>query len=115
MKIYVYKNGLCDPERKFGVIKQFSNSEDVDGFIKTLCVSIKPLAHRRLRVFITNDEVEQHEVDHYVLMGDSYGLDFRTSSIKEVDTLAIAAECNERMASVMSAEDKRVQLLRSTI
>ena len=112
MKMYIYKNGICDPQRKMGAIKRFSKSSDVDGFLKTLCASMTPVAHRQMRVFLANDEVEQHEVDHHVLMDDNYGLDLRKNSIKEVDTLEIAAECNEKMAKVKAAQDKRIQLIR---
>ena len=45
-------------------------------------------------------------------MGDNYGLDLRRTSIKEVDTLAIAAEVNERMSEIKMAQDKRIQLKR---
>ena len=113
MKVFVYKNNLCATEKKYGAIKQFSKAEDVDGFLRTLCYNMNSLAHRQLRVFITNDEVEQHEVDHHVLMGDNYGLDFRRNSIKEVSTLEMAAETNKSMAKIKEATDKRIQLNRS--
>lgn len=73
---------------------------------------MNPLAHRQMRVLIANDEVEQHEVDHHVLMGDNYGLDLRRTSIKEISTLAMAAEVDKSMAKIKVAQDKRIQLNR---
>lgn len=105
---------MCDPQRKMGAIKTFSKAKDLDGFLKTLCLNMNPLAHRQMRVFIANDEVEQHEVDHHVLMGDNYGLDLRKNSIKEVDTLEMAAEVNSRMRQVKDAQDRRIQLVRES-
>lgn len=112
MRVFIYKNGLCDPVNKIGAVKHFSSAEDVDGFLKTLCINMNPIAHRQMRVFIANDEVEQHEVDHHALMGDNYGLDLRRTSIKEVDTLEMAAEVNARMRVVKDAQDRRIQLIR---
>ena len=40
MKIFIYKNGLCDPEKKVGAIKQFNNAKDVDDFLKALCFNM---------------------------------------------------------------------------
>ena len=112
MRVFVYKNNLCSPEKKYGAIKQFNNAKDLDGFLRTLCYNMNSLAHRQMRVFIANDEVEQHEVDHHVLMGDNYGLDFKRNSIREVDTLEMAAETNKSMAKVKEATDRRIQLNR---
>ena len=115
MKIFVYKNGMCDPKAKLGTIKKFDKASDVDGFIKTLCASMTPFAHRQFRVFITNDELEQHEIDHYVLMGDNYGLDLRSNNIKEVDTLEIASECNDKIKAILDSRNKRIQLTKESL
>ena len=114
MKVFVYKNGMCDPSAKLGAVKKFNKASDVDGFLATLCASMSPLAHRQFRVFVANDEVEQHEVDHHALMGDNYGLDLRSNSIKEVDTLEIAAECSEKMAKLLEVRNSRIKLERAT-
>ena len=113
MKVFVYKNGMCDPKVKLGLIKKFSKAEDVDGFIRTFCVSMSPIANRQYRIFITNDEVEQHEVDHKVIMGDNYSLDMRQTSIKEIDTLETAAECNDKLAKALASRKNRIQLERN--
>ena len=113
MKVFVYKNGMCDVSAKLCTIKKFNKASDVDGFIKTLCTSMSALAHRQFRVFVTNDEVEQHEVDHHALMGDNYGLDLRSNSIKEVDTLEVAAECNEKMAVLLDRRNRSIKLERA--
>tara|TARA_R110000824_G_scaffold112851_3_gene262281 strand:+ start:8454 stop:8771 length:318 start_codon:yes stop_codon:yes gene_type:complete len=105
---------MCDVSAKLGTIKKFNKASDVDGFIKTLCTSMSSLAHRQFRVFVANDEVEQHEVDHHALMGDNYGLDFRSNSIKEVDTLEIAADCNEKMSKLLDRRNRSTKLERAT-
>mgnify|MGYP005827017163 CR=1 FL=1 len=114
MRVFVYKNGMCDPKAKLGTIKQFNKAVDVDGFINTLCASMSSLAHRQFRVFVANDEVEQHEIDHHALMGDNYGLDLRSNSIKEVDTLEIAAQCNEKMSKLLDRRNRGIKLERAT-
>ena len=74
---------------------------------------MSPFGHTQVRVFVTNDEVEQHEVDHHALMGDNYGLDLRSNSIKEVDTLEIAAECSEKMSKLLEMRNSRIKLERA--
>ena len=112
MKVFVYKNGMCDPTAKLGTIKKLNKAEEVDSFIKALCASMTPLAHRQFRIFLTNDEVEQHEVDHHALMGDNYGLDLRSNSIKEIDTLEIAADCSKKMARAYDRRNQRIKMVR---
>ena len=114
MQVFVYKNGMCDQKAKLGGVKKFSTAEQVDGFLKALCGAMNPLGHRQSQVFIANDEVEQHEIDHLILMGDNYGLDFRPTSIKEVDTLAMAAENDSRMSSILDATGRRIPMVRAT-
>ena len=105
MKIYVYKNGMCDQRAGLGGVKHYSKAEEVDAFLKNLCANLSPFGHSQIRVFIANDEVEQHEVDHHMLMGDNYGLDLRRTSIKEVDTIEVAAPYNPKAkASRLSHE-----------
>lgn len=113
MKIYIYKNGMCDQKAGLGGIKKYNKASDVDNFLKTLCSSMSPFGHTQVRVFVTNDEVEQHEVDHHALMGDNYGLDLRSNSIKEVDTLEIAAECSEKMSKLLEMRNSRIKLERA--
>jgi len=110
MKVFIYKNGLCDQKANAGGIKKFKSSEDVDSFILTMCGAMNRLAHRQIRVFVTNNEVEQHEVDHKVIMGDNYGLDLRGHSIKEVDTLEVAASIDKKTAAYRDAINNRLQV-----
>ena len=113
MKIFIYKNGMCDQKAGLGGIKQYNKASDVDNFLSTLCGSMSPFGHTQIRVFVTNDEVEQHEVDHHALMGDNYGLDLRSNSIKEVDTLEVAAKNNKKMSKLLDARNTRVKLERT--
>jgi|TARA_R110000823_G_C15913269_1_gene497954 hypothetical protein len=110
MKVFIYNNGLCDQKANAGGIKKFKSSEDVDSFLLTLCGAMNRLAHRQIRVFVTNDEVEQHEVDHKVIMGDNYGLDLRGHSIKEVDTLEVAASVSKKVSQYREAIGSRFQV-----
>lgn len=110
MKVFIYNNGLCDQKANAGGVKKFKSAEDVDSFLLTLCGAMNRLAHRQIRVFVTNDEVEQHEVDHKVIMGDNYGLDLRGHSIKEVDTLEVAASVSKKVAQYREAIGSRFQV-----
>lgn len=111
MKVFIYKNGLCDQKANAGGIKKFKSSEDVDSFLLTMCGAMNRLAHRQIRVFVTNNEVEQHEVDHKVIMGDNYGLDLRGHSIKEVDTLEVAASVSDKVARYREATKDRFPIV----
>ena len=87
MKVFIYKNGMCDPKAKLGTIKKLNKAEEVDSFIKAMCASMTPLAH-------------------------NYGLDLRSNSIKEVDTLEVAADCSKKMAKVYERRNQRIKMLR---
>lgn len=104
MKLYIYKNGLCDPGKNIGIAKQFSRADDIDAYIKMFCASIDPRYIKNWRIFITNDEVDWEAVDHFVLMNEPLGFDFtNTNKIQEVDVWQIACECNVQIAAI----DKR--------
>lgn len=111
MKVYIYKNGMCDPKAKLGGIQKFDTSKDVDDFLKTLCASMKPLSHRQFRVFIANDDVPQEKIDHWMLMEDNYGFDVEKKDFKEVDTIQIAAACDEKVRSRETIIRPRTQLI----
>ena len=104
MKVYIYKNGLCDPATDTGIAKQFATGADLDAFVNMFCASINPKFIRSWRIFITNDEVPWEEVDHFVLMNEPMGFDFTNSQkIKEVDVWTVACECNAQIGAI----DKR--------
>lgn len=112
MIVWIYKNGMCDPKAKLGGIKKFNKSSDVDSFLKTMCHAMSPFGHSQIQVFITNDDVPQEHVDHKVLMGDNIGLDTRDSGIKEVDTVEIAAQTNQKMSTILDARGRRMKMER---
>ena len=118
MKVYVYKNNLClpnpkDPKKSSGTIKTFQKAKEVDDYINTLCISMSLLAHRQFRVFISNDEVEQSSIDHYVIMEDNYDLDMVTKNFKEVNTIEVAAACDERIKARQQIIRPRTTVVRS--
>ena len=105
---------MCDQKAGLGGIKKYNKAEHVDAFLNQLCGSMTPFAHTQIRIFVSNDEIEQHEVDHHALMGDNYGLDLRSNSIKEIDTLAIAAEFNPKIKVLQDAKIRRTKIERPT-
>ena len=118
MKVYVYKNGLCmphhtDPKKSSGTIKTFQKASEVDDYINTLCISMSLLAHRQFRVFISNDDVDQSSIDHYVIMEDNYDLDMVTKNFKEVNTIEVAAACDERLKARQKIIRPRTTVVRS--
>jgi hypothetical protein len=113
MKVYVYKNGMCDPKAKLGTIKTLQKAAEVDDYINTLCISMNLLAHRQFRVFIANDEVDQSAIDHYVIMEDNYDLDIVKKNFKEVNTIEVAAACDERLKARQKIIRPRVPMVRA--
>jgi len=71
------------------------------------------LAHRQFRVFISNDEVEQSSIDHYVIMEDNYDLDIVAKKFREVNTLEVAAACDKRLKDRQKIIRPRTPLVRA--
>jgi hypothetical protein len=120
MKLYIYRNGLCFPEKKIGTARQFGTSADVDAFMKMFVASCKPESLKQYRAFVTNDEVEFQEVDHYVAFNDAFGVLSTINRVKELDLLEIAQECNTlvQQAEKLKRQRKRerdLALKRQTI
>ena len=119
MKVFIYKNGLCDPAKKIGTAIQLPTSKDVDEFVHFFVASIDPKHYKNWRIFVTNDTTDFAAVDHYVLMDDNYGLDIQNKDITELPVVAIALEVNvefakkERIKSERKAKtDKFVEKLK---
>lgn len=107
MKVYVYKGGLCDPVRGIGTCRQFTHSDDVDAYVRLFCASLDPKHLRNWGVYITNDEVEFHEVDHFVLMDEPYGLAIGASKIKTVNIFDVMKECNKTVIALEKIRSNR--------
>ena len=103
MKLYIYKNGLCDPARDIGIAKEFLVGKDLDDYVDLFCASIDPKYISNWRIFITNNEVSFAAVDHFVLMDEHYGLDQKESHIQEVD---VKAKCLEVNIAVKARHDR---------
>lgn len=106
MKVFIYKNGLCDPAKKIGTCRQFGDTTSVDDFIRFFVASIDPRFIKNWRIFVTNDEVEFHEVDHFVLMDEPYGLGLGKEKVKEINIYEWAKDCN---SAVQKIEARRTQ------
>lgn len=119
MKIFIYKNGMCDPSKNMGVARQFAKSEDLDAYLDMFCASMAPRATHNYRIFITNDDVEFNDMDHFVLMDDMYGLEQDIHKIEEVPVWARAVQCNQTIAAIdkkrslaKAASDKHLKQLK---
>jgi len=113
MKVYVYKNGMCDPKAKLGAIKTFQKAKEVDDYLNLLCISMTTIAHKQYRVFIANDDVDQSAIDHYIIMEDNYGLDIVKKDFKEVDTQKVASANNTKLHQREKIIRPRVQTVRT--
>lgn len=110
MIVYIYKNNLCDPARKVGTARQFGNIQDVDVFVKMFVASINPEFLSNWRVFITNDNVEFPEVDHYVMMDEPLGLGLNHAHrIKELDMVLLALEFNPVYKAMVDKREKSME------
>jgi len=112
MRVYVYKNGMCDPKAKLGIIKTFQKAKEVDDYLNLLCISMTSIAHKQYRVFIADDDVEQSSIDHYVIMEDNYEFDMVKRKFKEVDTKEIAIANDAKLAQREKIIRPRVQMVR---
>lgn len=104
MKLYIYKDGFCDPENNIGHVRQFEVAEDLDDFLMLLVGSMKLGSIGKFRAFTTNDDVEFQEVDHFVLFNEPLNIKLK-DSIREINLFPIAKEANE----VFKRLDKRRQ------
>ena len=111
MKIYIYKNGLCDPAKNIGVARRFYKVNEVDDYINMFVASIDPKYLSNWRIFITDDNIEFAAVDHYVLMGEP--LTILLGNIEEVDVLERAKHCNQRVKDKEAARQR--SLLKANI
>ena len=107
MKLYIYKNNLCDPAHDIGVARQFPEASTLDEYVRMFVSSIEPKFMSNWRIFITNDEVSFEDVDHHVLMDEPYGLAINPNHIEEVDVKTIALECNKKVAELDAQRRKR--------
>ena len=107
MKLYIYKNNLCDPSRNIGVARQLPTSKEVDEYINLFVASLDPKYFSNWRIFITNDEVEFVEVDHYVLIDEPYKLGLNGNRIKEISVKDIAHNVNVKFMAVEKRRSKR--------
>lgn len=109
MKVYVYKNGLCDPANKIGTCRQFATSADVDEYIGMFVHAIKIQHINNYRIFVTNDEVDFVTVDHYVLMHESLwaGQSLNTR-IKEINLIEVRRQVDEMFNKLLSVKEKRI-------
>ena len=105
MKLFGYHNDLCDPANKHGFAMAFDNASSLDSYMRMFIASLNPRYFNRWDLYITNDEVEFHEVDHHHLMEEPYGLDIGKDKIQKVPLTAIAIEVNTEFAAIAKRRD----------
>lgn len=104
MRVYLYRQGLCDPGKNIGAARLLPTAKDVDDYINLFVASCKPEALYHWRAFVTNDTVDFSAVDHFSLFNEKIGLEFTGGNeVKEVNLFDVAKEVNERF----KAMDKR--------
>lgn len=96
MRLFIYKNNFCDPERNIGVARQLPSAKEVDMYVEGFLRSAtrKSIMLGQWRMFVTNDDVEFAEVDHHVLMDEPYKLGLGADRIKELDVRAAWLDLN---------------------
>lgn len=109
MKLFIYHNELCDPQRNIGTAKQFTLASDVDAFINFFVASMAPKAMPNYRIFVTNDEVDFVEVDHFVLMDEPMGFMDNVVKIKEINIYEIAKEVNTEYQAIHARREKDME------
>ena len=107
MKVYVYKNGLCDPAHKIGTCRQFAMSVDVDEFVGMFVYNIERQYLSNYRIFITNDEVDFIEMDHYVLMNENiFAGQSLHKKIREVNLIQVRREVDHLFDSQLKKQEE---------
>lgn len=115
MKVYIYHNGLCDPNKNIGMAKQFADAEDIDDYINLFCSHIDPKFMNHWRIFITNDEIDFMAVDHFVLMNEHL-TESIGKKIEEIDVKSRALVGNvELISRERKLSEKREKARRAQI
>lgn len=104
MIVYIYKNSFCDPAKNIGTCRQFGDAKEVDDFINFFVASINPIYMSNWQIFITNDDVNFPEVDHFALFNEP--LLPGKNRIKEVDVPALASQVNIKFAEALKKRDE---------
>jgi hypothetical protein len=112
MRLFLYHEGLCQPEKGIGHARQFDSSDDLDAFLHFFVVSIKEDVLYRWRAFITNDDVDWAAVDHFALFGEPIHIITRYSGkIEEVELPALWRDLTGKLDKKKRAELIRKQLV----
>lgn len=98
MILYGYQNDLCVPQKNIGFCRMFDKVEDLDAYLNLFVASLDPRFFNRWAIYITNNDVEFHEMDHHHLMEEPYGLAINQSKFKKVDIPGRAIEVNTKYA-----------------
>lgn len=109
MKVYLYKDGLCDPLRNIGACRQLSNASEVDKYVKLFVGMMNTKHISRFRIFITDDDVEFSEVDHYVFMDEPIGREGRMKKIEEVDIVALKRDVDKVLNAQLGARERIIK------
>lgn len=97
MKLFVYKDGLCDPGNKIGHAAQFGNdlesANSIEQWVKMLVASCKLHALNNYRIFVVNDNIGFEETDSIINTGEPLTGDGKRG-VREINVFEVAEEVN---------------------
>lgn len=102
MRLYIYKNGFCDPEHNIGIAKFFPEAKELDEYIKFFCASIDPKFISNWRIIIADDVIEWDAVDHFINFGEVLSGNNK-QGIEEVNVKEIMLACNKHYQEIEKA------------
>ena len=110
MRLYVYFNDTCMPEKNIGDARYFKDGNELT---KTIVDIVKQMAGRdvsKYRVFVTEDDIQFDSLDHFVLFDDEFKIGDR-KKIEELPLKELSEEYNaEVIARKKAVQDKIAEL-----
>ncbi len=117
MILMIYKNGLCDPAKQHGVMREFENSSEgrlyTDRYIHSFIASVDPKFLSNYKIFVCNDEVDYSAVDHWVLMDEP--LESKNKGFTEIDVYEVAGEVNEQFKALDKRHRERLATAKKNV
>lgn len=105
--VYVYKNGMCAPERKMGLRLTLEDSKQIDLFVENLVSKINVRKLGNYRIFVANPEVPQEDIDHYTLFGEALNQNQNMNKFKEVNIAAVAMEVHPQYRMIIKRREEK--------
>ena len=89
MKVWIYKNGFCEPSLDIGSVKQFKLAEDADAWIDQFIAMCDHNKFNNWEIYVTNDSVEFERMDTYVNIDVHYDLLESVTLAADITTIDI--------------------------